>query len=133
MAKFYVNAVHDQTLTNGLPYGQIIIGLFKQCSTDGRGNFCGYYGSEYYLDTELYAYYVTDCKGIYRPEARLSELTICNPAIEYREVRIGSHMWTKVIEADTIDAAIDLFMDANWRRWDSPFDENERRTKGKEK
>lgn len=123
MAKFYVNEVHDQTLTDGLPYGQSIIGLFEQCETDGRGSFCGYYGSEYYLDTKLYAYYVADCKGVYRPEARISELTICNPVIKYREVQIGSHMWTQVIEAGTIDEAIELFRDAEWRMWSSPFDE----------
>lgn len=123
MEKFYVNEVHDQRLTNSLPYGHSIIGLFKQCSTDGRGNFCGYYGSEYYLNTEMYAYYVADCEGIYRPEARISEVTVCDPAIEYREVEIGSHMWTKVIESDTVDAAIGLFKAANWRSWSYPFDE----------
>lgn len=123
MAKFYVNEVHDKALTNGLPYGQSIIGLFKQCSTDGRGNFCGYYGSEYYIDTELYAYYVADCKGRYCPEARISNITVCDPSIKYREVGIGSHMWTMVIEAETIYGAIDLFANATWHRWSSPFDE----------
>lgn len=123
VAKFYVNEVHDGKLTNGLQYGQSIIGLFRQCETDGRGNFCGYYGSEYYVETELYAYYVADCKGVYRPEARISELVICDPRIKYHEVRIGSHMWTKVIEARNVEEAIELFDNAKWRRWETPFDE----------
>lgn len=123
MAKFYVNEVHDRILTNGLSYGQSIIGLFKQCSTEGRGNFCGYYGSEYYLNTVMYAYYVADCKGRYCPEARISPITISPYGIEYDEVAIGSHMWTNVIEADAVESAVELFKNARWRRWESPFDE----------
>ena len=123
MEKFYVNEVHDRALRNGLPYGQSVIGLFRQCPTEGRGSFCGYYGAEYYLDTELYAYYVADCSGIYKPEARITDITILKQPIIYREVAIGSHMWTTVVEAKSIDEAIKLFKDAKWRRWDCSIDE----------
>lgn len=122
MAKFYVNAVYDKPLTRGIPYGQMVIGLFKQCPTEGRGNFCGYYSSEYYLNTELYAYYVADGR-IYKPEARMTELTIPEQPMKYREVQIGSDMWTMVIEAESVDEAIELFKDAKWRRWNCEIDE----------
>lgn len=124
MTKFYVNEIYDSYLKNkaGVAYGHSLIGLFKQCATEGRGSFCGYYGSEFYLDTELYAYYIAE-GGIYRPEDRLSELEICVPPIKYREVQIGSHLWTTVIEAETVRDAIELFRDAKWRRWRSPEDE----------
>lgn len=124
--KFYVNEVvgdHRLRSTLGLHDRDMIIGLFKQCATDGRGNFCGYYASEYYIDTELYAYYIADCSGIYRPEARVSELTICSPAIKYHEIQIGTHIWTNVIEAETINDAIELFRDGKWRGWTSRCDE----------
>lgn len=124
MAKFYVNEVHDQTLRNGVPYGQSIIGLFKQCATEGRGSCCGYYGVELYIDTEMYAYYIADdCRHIYRPEARMSDITIFARPIKYDEVVIGSHMWTTVIEAETVEEAIKLFENAEWRRWHPLLDE----------
>ena len=123
MAKFYVNEVHDQTFRNGVPYGQSIIGLFKQCATEGRGSFCGYYGAEFYIDTEMYAYYVASCKGIYRPEARITDVVTLALPKKYSEVAIGSHMWTTVIEAETVEEAIRLFENAEWRRWDHSIDE----------
>lgn len=123
MTKFYVNEIHNDTMTKGLPYGQTIIGLFKQCETEGRGSFCGYYGSEYYIDAEVYAYYIASYNGRYKPEARISDVIICNPTIKFSEVQIATHMWTNVIEADTIDEAIESFKNAEWRRWSSPFDE----------
>jgi hypothetical protein len=121
--KFYVNEIHDRSLTGGIPYGQSIIGLFKQCATEGRGSFCGYYGAEFYIDTEMYAYYVADCSGIYKPEARITGVVILEQPTKYREVAIGSHMWTSVIEAESIEEAIRLFEDAKWRRWDCRIDE----------
>lgn len=121
--KFYVNEVCDERLHEGLKYGRSVIGLFDQCETDGRGNFCGYYGREYYLDTKLYAYYEADCKVRYAPEKRTSGIVTLSHPIQYEEVAIGSHMWTMVIEAESVDEAIDLFKNAKWRRWNSPFDE----------
>lgn len=123
MAKFYVNQVFDESLDCDLPRGRNIIGLFKQCSSKGEGNFCGYYAREYYLDTEMYAYYIANFEMIYQPENRVSELYICNPPKKYEKVPVGSHMWTKVIEADSVEEAMKLFKDANWRKWIYPFDE----------
>lgn len=120
--KFYVNEVYDQELHKGLKYGRSVIGLFSQSKTDGRGNFCGYYGSEYYINTTLYAYYEADCKGVYAPEKRTSGVVTLAQPIDYQEIQIGSHMWTNVIEAETIEEAIELFGKAEWRRWDSKLD-----------
>lgn len=122
--KFYINSLCDweNVLNAKHSYGQFIIGLFRQCKTDGRGNFCGYYGTEYYLNGELYAYYVTENTVIYKPEARLGDVTVLKEPIRYQEVQIGSHMWTNVIEASSIEEAIDLFKNAKWRRWDYSVD-----------
>lgn len=123
--KFYVNEISDYEVYRDLKFdrGQYIIGLFSQCNTEGRGDFCGYYGSEFYLNTKLYAYYMADCKGLYRPEKRLSDVIALEQPIDYREIGIGSHMWTNVIEADSVEEAIKLFTDAKWRRWQRSKDE----------
>lgn len=123
MGKFYVNVVCGETITKQPPYGQMIIGLFKQCKSKGVGNFCGYYANEYYINTEMYAYYIADCNGVYKPEARISEVTFLEQPIKYNEIQIGSHMWTKVIEAESIEEAVELFAEAKWRRWGYPEDE----------
>lgn len=120
--KFYVNQVHGEDLLNGIPYPQMVIGLFDQCETEGRGNFCGYYGSEYYLNTKLYAYYVAE-GGLYQPEKRISDVMKPVSPFIYDEVQIGSHMWTYVIEAETVEEAIVKFTNAEWRRWTYPEDE----------
>ena len=123
MAKFYVNQVHDEVLSRMCPRNSDVIGLFRQCHTVGRGSFCGYYASEFYLDTEMYAYYFADATGPYTPETRISEVFVCDPPSKFKEAHIATHMWTRVIEADTVTEAINLFENADWRRWESPFDE----------
>lgn len=109
---FYVNAFYGTEI--GLPsnYPNDHIGLFAKCESKGEGNFCGYYASEYYLDTTLYAHY--DSEGShYAPEKRISDVRICN--IPCKKIAIGSGMWTKVIEADTLKEAIEKFKNAQFR------------------
>lgn len=115
--RFFVNEINDHYLTKGLEYGKHLIGLFRECKTEGRGNFCGYYSSEYYLNTELYAYYIAEYVNIYTPEARIGELIVPTEPIKYDEVQIGSDMWTSVILADNIKDAIKCFINAEWKRW----------------
>lgn len=123
--KFYVNEFYGDRLGGeqaGFPniYPNMYIGLFTQCETKGEGSFCGYYGAEYYLDTELIAYY--EAEGtIYRPEKRISDVKYCY--FKRKKILIGSHMWTKVIEAETTEEAIEKFKNADWRQWRSPEDE----------
>ena len=109
---FYVNSFDGETL--GLPsvYPNNRVGLFTKCESKGKGNFCGYYAVEYYLDTTLYAHY--DAKGShYAPEKRISDVRVCN--IPCEKIMIGSAMWTLVIEADTVEEAIEKFKNAQWR------------------
>ena len=66
--KFYVNQVdipkEDRTPIHiDVPEGKDIrdidvryVGLFRGREWEGRGNFCGWYGGEYYKDTTLVAY-----------------------------------------------------------------------------
>ena len=123
--KFYVNKFYDDALTHIYTegYGDGLIGLFEECGTTGKGNFCGYYGAEYYVNTKLLAFYVADCRGVYSPEKMISDITICKRPVVYKEVSIGSHMWTKVIDAETVEEAIEKFKNADWRRWTSSEDE----------
>lgn len=123
--KFYVNCFHDETIQNiYMPDNRYrLIGLFEECGTTGEGNFCGYYGAEYYVHTRLEAFYFAQRGGIYAPEKRVTDVIICARPIEYTKVGIGSHMWTRVIEADTTAEAFKKFRNADWRRWTSSEDE----------
>lgn len=114
--RFFVNEINDYKLTKSLEYGKHLIGLFRECKVDGRGTFCGYYASEYYLDTELYAYYIAEYVSVYTPEARIGELVVPTEPIKYAEVEIGSDMWTNIIDASDIKDAIECFVNAKWSR-----------------
>lgn len=129
--KFYVNSFYGDRLGGekvGLPniYPNFYIGLFTQSKTIGEGNFCGYYGAEYYLDTELLAYYQAE-GPIYQPEKRISSVYGCY--FKRKKMLIGSHMWTRVIEAETVEEAYKKFENAEWRPWDYYKDEVKRRGK----
>lgn len=115
MKTYYVNAVSDYKLCD-TDYGTEIIGLFDEHGFKGCGNFCGWYSSEWYLNTKLYAHYLADCSGLYRPEKRISEITIHDPAIEYDAVQIGSCYWETKIEAETLEEAIEKFKNADWHK-----------------
>lgn len=47
---FYINSFKDKSLGD-----QHYVGLFNASNREGRGNFCGWYGAEYYQDTNLLA------------------------------------------------------------------------------
>lgn len=118
--KYYVNQFYGDRLGGeaaGFPnvYPGMYIGLFTACEAKGEGNFCGYYGAEYYLNTELLAYYVAE-GGRYQPEKRISEVQSCY--FRRQKILIGSHMWTLVIEAETLEEALEKFENAEWRRWE---------------
>jgi hypothetical protein len=115
MKRFYVNSIYDKNIAD-TPYGVRIIGLFGDHGYEGRGNFCGWYGAEYYLNTKLYAHYLADSSGLYSPEKRVSEVVVHDPAIEYDEVQIGSGYWELIIEAETVEEAIEKFSNGDWRK-----------------
>jgi hypothetical protein len=118
MKTFYVNAIYDWKSQFGPKpkYGENLIGLFGEKQWDGRGNFCGWYGVEYYLNTEAFAHYVADCSRLYRPEKRISDVTVCDPPIKCKEIQIGSCYWEYKIEAETVEEAIEKFKNAQWHK-----------------
>lgn len=92
------------------------IGLFDSNKWDGRGSFCGYYGSEYYLDTTLLVYGVQLNQGgkPYDPKAPF-EGGIYEAYEHYDEIMIGSGLWEQKIEADSVEEAVDIFITRSWR------------------
>ena len=62
MRTFYVNAFYDNDVEQR-EYGMYAIGLFGKHGFEGYGNFCGWYSTECYTNTELYAHYVADCRN----------------------------------------------------------------------
>lgn len=117
MKTYYVNAFYGMEALTGLKYeyGNDLIGLFGDRQWDGRGNFCGWYGAEYYLNTELFAYYVAEGAN-YRPEKRISDVTVCDTPIKCKEIAIGSCYWEYEIEAETVEEAIEKFRNAQWHK-----------------
>ena len=108
---FYVNEVN-------LPesdWNHRCIGLFDNNEWDGRGNFCGYYGAEYYLNTTLLVYGIQLIEGnrIYNPKAPFDG-GIYESGEHFDEILIGSGMWEKKIEANSVEEAIDIFITRSW-------------------
>lgn len=90
------------------------VGLFSYDSKwEGRGNFCGWYGIEYYIDGTLIAYYEIDKQMIWSPKGHkhLSEV-VCNK--KFKEMMISSCYWEVEIEADNDEEAIKKFFSENF-------------------
>lgn len=109
---FYVNAVH----LDEHGWNERCIGLFDNNKWDGRGSFCGYYGVEFYLDTTLIAYGVQLKNGssIYNPKAPFDGGFYANVNRHFDEIGIGSGMWENIIEADSIEEAVEIFRNQSW-------------------
>ena len=121
MKIYYVNSFWDRNICE--PSRDLdMIGLFGAHGFEGRGNCCGWYGAEYYTNTELYAHYFADGSGLYSPEKRISEVIIHDPAIKYDAVSIGSCYWERYIEAETLEEAIEKFFNGDWKSpWEGKF------------
>ena len=62
---FYINEVH----LSESDWEHECIGLFDKENWAGEGNFCGWYGAEYYKDTTLIAYGIQlGHSSIYNPK-----------------------------------------------------------------
>lgn len=110
---YYVNKFYDETIADDSC--QIdMIGLFGDRVYEGCGNCCGWYATEFYTNTELYAHYFADGSGLYSPKKRVSEVTVHNPAIKYDKVTIGSGYWERYIAAETLEEAIEKFKKGEW-------------------
>lgn len=123
--KFYINTIENHSglsLPENISEKAIVIGLYRECAVKQLGYNCGWYGGESYINTKVYAYGVTEgdvdhCEWV-------GDVKICNPAIKYKEIGVRTFYWTRVIEADSLNEAIELFRDAKWRSWDSKDDMN---------
>ena len=121
MTKFFVNEFLDNVVNTTFKPGpnQHMIGLFKQCIVTSQrdpclGCFLIY--DDYYLDTELYAFYIANNTN------RISNVVVLEMPINFHQIKIASHSWTCVIEAETVEEAIGLFGEKKWRRFDSQKD-----------
>ncbi len=110
---FYVNEVGLKGVSD---YTHRVIGLFDNNDWAGKGYFCGWYGAEYYLNTNLLAYGIQLINGstCYDPKVPFNGGFYGNANIHFDEVRIGSGMWEKRIEADSIEEAIAIFKNQSW-------------------
>lgn len=100
--KYFVNKIYY-----GSPEVETI-GLFTDDNWSGEGSFCGWYGSEYYNDTTLLAYYTIPDTHMYSPKGHKHiEEKIVNEY--YKKISIGSCMWTLILEADNDEEAIKKF------------------------
>ena len=111
--KFYVNRIGypedslgiDKTISKTEYYG-----LFDSNDWDGIGNFCGWYGIEYYKNTNLLAYMIK-YSNEYGTFAMVKEYNR-----HYDKIVIGSIYLQKVIEADSIEEAIEIFK-KQYEKW----------------
>ena len=121
--KFYINSIGSNLDgLNNLPYNQKqYVGLFSQCQVHEDGYFGGYYSSTKYINTTLYAVLIFE-NGCYKNAKKLSAPIKLDRF--YNEIQTDPHMWTSVIEADTIDDAISQFEKSHLRDWKSEIDEH---------
>lgn len=111
--RFYVNEFHDDSI-GSCKYPDYKVGLFTSDKWKGEGNFCGYYGIEYYCNTVLLAWYIAKGSGPVTFTPRIGDVTRCD--IYKEKMAIGCGMWTKVIEADSVDEAVEKFARSEWRK-----------------
>lgn len=109
--KFYINKVQHKS-----DWTKQCIGLFTNNEWDAEGNFCGYYGAEYYLNTMLLAYGVQKRSGgqIVDFKAPFDGGFFENINEHYDKILIGSSMWEKCIEADSVEEALKIFKSQTW-------------------
>ena len=93
------------------------IGLFTNNKWAGEGNFCGYYGAEYYLDTTLLAYGIQLREGSKSNnfKAPFDGGFFENVNKHYDKIGIGCDMWEKHIEADSVEEALEIFKTQSWQ------------------
>ena len=114
---YFINQVHLSGITS---WTKDAIGLFSgEYKCHGEGNFCGWYGAEYYDDMTLLAYYTREsenqgAKG-YDPTGQLHTSNVIVKQ-HYDKILIGSDMWTIILEAETDDEAILKFFDEDYDR-----------------
>ena len=106
MKTYYVNEVRIAGVSD---YDHTCIGLFSgEYHWHGEGNFCGWYGAEFYDDMTLVAYYVIENSSSYSPQGHvhIKEEIVNQP---FDKIPIGSCYWTQELYAKDDQEAIGKF------------------------
>lgn len=112
---FYINEVPSR---NESDWHHRCIGLFTNNEFKGEGSCCGWYGAEYYLNTDLLA------MGIQLVDGG-SPIKFRHPFDggfrifenqHYDKIHIGSCMFEEEFEANSVEEAIDIFRRQQWLR-----------------
>ena len=107
---FYINEVH----ISESDWEHKCIGLFDKENWVGEGNFCGWYGAEYYKDTTLIAYGIQlGHSSIYNPK-RPFDGGFKIVKEHYDKIPIGSCYWTRSFKANSVEEAIEIFRKQEW-------------------
>ncbi len=111
---FYINEVD----TEESDWEHECIGLFSEANWIGEGNFCGWYGAEFYTNTTLIAYGIQlGHSNMYNPKRPFNGgFKVVNKY--YDKIMIGSCYWTKQFKADSIEEAIRIFKNQEWEKYD---------------
>ena len=105
---YYINEI--TTLSD---YDKTYIGLFTDTNWSGEGDFCGWYGAEFYNNTTLLAYYIIENPHIYKPRgSKHLDEKICNEY--YNKIGIGSGFWTLPLKAISDEEAIQKFFNEDY-------------------
>ena len=111
---YYVNEV-----TNLSSYKESCIGLFTNNSWTGEGNFCGWYGAEYYHNTILLAFYIIDNPHRYEPKGFPHKKEKLSGEY-FDKICIGSGYWERILKAKDEEEAIKKFFNEDfedeWRK-----------------
>lgn len=111
---FYINKVCIDVLDQR----HECIGLFSDTNWVGEGNFCGWYGAEFYTKTTLIAYGIQlGHSSMYNPKRPFDGgFKVVNQY--YDKIAIGSCYWTKQFTADSVEEAINIFKNQEWENYD---------------
>ena len=92
------------------------IGLFDSNQWEGKGSCCGYYGVEYYLNTNLLAYGIQLRKQIKLHNNRdpFDGGFFGNVNRHYDRVVIDTAMWEESFEANSVEEAVTVFKYRIW-------------------
>lgn len=113
---FYVNGVKVPDRLSS--YYEKCVGLFTNNSWKGECNFCGWYNTEYYLDTTLVAYgvqLVTANKAVQHTYP--FDGGVYEHNIHYDKIQISSGLCEEKFEASSVEEAIKIFKEQRWEQF----------------
>lgn len=91
--------INQATIKTGAGEREKVAALFAEHGFVGKGNFCGWYGAEFYTNARMIAI----CRG----ERRADNIQVCNEV--YREIEIWSCMVEEPIMAENDEKAVEKF------------------------